>query len=317
MKALLLSIMAAGLLLTFVALEVRAEGEPTTELSPLTPPVVREGDFAVKLGEMVGLGQVTDEVDAESLLTEIGLSPRKGWIADYPVTPVVLGELRAAMIDSSESGRLTITETDALENFDRLALELGLAIDQGSEQEYAEQPIGGPSPQQPAYGESPETENYYMAEGPPVMTYYPPPLPYYSYYDWVPCPFYFSGRHFSGFFIQHNPHMVQKLERHGMHDFSGSMRRPGRLDSRIPDRGFAGERQLPPNAGMRNGREALIGPSRPSQPGGARFSRSFQQGDQDSFRSFSDRDKAGGSFQSFDSPSRGISSPRGGGMGRW
>ena len=55
MRALLLSIMTAGLLVTFVALGVRAEGNPTTVLSPLTPPVVREGDFAVKLGEYGGV----------------------------------------------------------------------------------------------------------------------------------------------------------------------------------------------------------------------------------------------------------------------
>jgi hypothetical protein len=61
---------------------------------PVGQPVVSEGDFAVRLAFALAVVTTEDEVEAESRLGEIGIAPRNGWIADYPVTPDIVAELR-------------------------------------------------------------------------------------------------------------------------------------------------------------------------------------------------------------------------------
>ena len=215
MSAWLFSIIAIAVVLRVFAFEARSEqvpGEADGVLSAIAPPLVREGDFAVKLAEAFDLGEITDEDDAGQLLAAIGLSPRNGWIADYPVTPVILAELREAAIASCESGMLAMTEPEALEAFDRLALDLGLSVDENAE---LDPPADGSLPGEAPYAESPDFHDYYYtSEGPPVMTYYPPPSHYSGYYDWVPYPFYFSRGYYSGFFILHDFHRAHKFDRH-------------------------------------------------------------------------------------------------------
>ena len=46
-----------------------------------------------------------------------------------------------------------------------------------------------------------EIDNYYYDEGPPVVTYYPPPYDYGYLYAWDPFPFWWGGVWFPGFFI--------------------------------------------------------------------------------------------------------------------
>jgi hypothetical protein len=65
---------------------------------PVSAPLVREGDFAIKLNSGLGFGSADDEVEAENRLADAGISPENGWIADYPVTPDVIGELQQAML---------------------------------------------------------------------------------------------------------------------------------------------------------------------------------------------------------------------------
>ncbi len=69
---------------------------------PVAPPIVREGDFAVRLQSACGLGTGSDEIEAETRLGQAGIVPRNGWIADYPVTPDVLGELRQAVANAAD-----------------------------------------------------------------------------------------------------------------------------------------------------------------------------------------------------------------------
>jgi hypothetical protein len=218
MGALLFSIMTVTLVFSMVAVDVEAgqgSAENAAELSPFAPPLVREGDFAVRMAAVLGLGDIEDEDDAGLLLSEIGLSPRNGWIADYPVTPMMLAELREAVIASTTSGKLALSEAEALEAFDRLALELGLSVDETAEREYArQQPADDASAEEDPYRGPSGTQGYYTTEGPPVMTYYPPPSHYYDYYDWVPYPFYFSRSYFSGFFILHDFRRAHKFHHH-------------------------------------------------------------------------------------------------------
>jgi hypothetical protein len=66
MKKLLVSIMIMSAAFLFMAAEAPAVRQADQQLSPVSPPIVREGDFAVRLVEVLGLGQARDEVEAES-----------------------------------------------------------------------------------------------------------------------------------------------------------------------------------------------------------------------------------------------------------
>ena len=81
------------------------EGPP-----PIGGPLVREGDFAVRLLSALDLGTTDDEVEAETRLGEVGIIPRNGWIADYPVTPDVLGELQKAVVDAASSRKIPVEQ---------------------------------------------------------------------------------------------------------------------------------------------------------------------------------------------------------------
>ena len=50
----------------------------------LRSPLIREGDFAIKLVEALKVGQAKSEAEAESILASVGIAPKNGWIADYP-----------------------------------------------------------------------------------------------------------------------------------------------------------------------------------------------------------------------------------------
>ncbi len=84
-----------------------------------------------------------------------------------------------------------MAKDDALKAFQDLTAEFGLAVAPGSG-EYAEnQPQVNPA----------VINNYYNEEGPPAVTYYPPPEDYDYLYAWVPYPFWCSGFFFPGFFV--------------------------------------------------------------------------------------------------------------------
>lgn len=159
---------------------------------PIAQPLVREGDLAFKLVPVLGLGTPADEVEAESTLTSTGIMPRNGWIADYPVTPDIIGEVRASIGEAADSGSLPIGKDSALMAFQNVIKEYGLSVRAAEGQAPAQ------ASNQPA---STTINNYYNTEGPPVVTYFAPP-PYYAYmYTWVPYPFWWASFWYPGFFI--------------------------------------------------------------------------------------------------------------------
>jgi hypothetical protein len=131
------------------------------------------------------------------MLTSAGIAPKNGWIADYPITPIVIGELQDAVTGAADAHKLPIGKDDALKSFQNLTIEFGLAVAPGGPGQYAE---NQPQP------DSAMIDNYYDEEGPPVVTYYPPPWDYYYLYAWVPFPFWWGGFFFSGFFCLHDFH---------------------------------------------------------------------------------------------------------------
>ncbi len=187
-------------------LAVCAQSEQSSkDAPPVSQALVPEGDFAIKLAPTLGLGTPNNEAQAEDMLTSVGIAPKNGWIADYPVTPDIMGELQDAVGTAAESKKLPMGKDDALKAFKDLTAEFGLAVVPGGSGEYAEnQPRPDPT----------VINNYYYEEGPPVVTYYPPPWDYYYLYAWVPYPFWSGRFFFSGFFCLHDFHRVVFVGRH-------------------------------------------------------------------------------------------------------
>jgi hypothetical protein len=150
------------------------------------------------------MGTTEDEAEAIDMLSSVGITPRNGWIANYPVTPDIVGELENTILVAADGRKLPIGKDEALKAFQDLKAEFGLDVASESSDEYAQTRSGG-------YAESPDStviNNYYYDVGPPVVSYYPPPWDYYYLYAWVPYPFWWHGFHFGGFFVLHDFHRV-------------------------------------------------------------------------------------------------------------
>lgn len=183
---------------------VGGSGEEVSQPPPISQALVREGDFALKLAESLKLGKPQGEAEAESMLASAGIAPKNGWIADYPLTPDIIGELEKAVGEAADAKKLPIPKNEALKALRTAVVEFELPIVAEIPDSYTE----GPPPAAPEYTEPGVIDNYYYAEGPPVITYYPPPWDYYYMYAWVPTPFWWSGFYFPGFYILHDFHRV-------------------------------------------------------------------------------------------------------------
>jgi hypothetical protein len=194
-RMLVITLAIAALLLLPAAGHPQADPETAAAAPPVAQPLVREGSFAMSLAKALNIGTPQNEADAESLLASAGIAPKNGWIADYPVTPVVLGELQKAVADASDSHRLGMGKEEALESLQSVADEFGVPV-----------VAAGPGTSSSPYNsENPAViNNYYYIYGPPVVTYYPPPPDYDYLYAWVPYPFWFGGFFFTGFFCLHD-----------------------------------------------------------------------------------------------------------------
>ena len=103
-------------------------GETAKQAPPSAQPLIREGDFAIKLAEALRIGQAKSDAEAESMLASVGIAPRNGWIADYPVTPNVIGELQSAVGGAVDSGKLRMRRNEAITALQNLAAEQGLHV---------------------------------------------------------------------------------------------------------------------------------------------------------------------------------------------
>ncbi|MDA8170540.1 MAG: DUF2950 family protein [Nitrospiraceae bacterium] len=173
-----------------------AQTEQTAAVSnaPISQPLIREGDFAIKLVDALKLGKAADETEAESTLGSAGIAPKNGWIADYPVTPDITGELQASISEAADSGKLPLGRDEALAAFQGVLAGYNLPVKAAAAEEAA----------QPAEANYPDTaviNNYYYNEGPPVVTYYAPPPDYAYLYTWVPYPFWWWNFWYPGFFV--------------------------------------------------------------------------------------------------------------------
>jgi hypothetical protein len=200
---------ASGLLL-MSSLAI-AQSEPATEEQPpIAQPLVREGDFAVKLSAALKLGTVTSEAEAETVLGSVGIVPKNGWIADYPVTPDILGELQASISDAATAGKLAMGKEAAMKAAQEVSSGYNLSM-----QTDAIVPQGSTPPVATNYPDSPVINNYYYDEGPPVVTYYAPPPDYAYMYTWVPYPFWWWDFWYPGYFMLVDFHVRVHGHGHG------------------------------------------------------------------------------------------------------
>jgi hypothetical protein len=202
MKKLIIIAISATLLLmpSFVFSQT---GQMTTGAPPIAQSLVREGDLAIKLVEALKIGTARTEAEAETILGSSGIAPKNGWIADYPVTPDIIGELQNAIGGAADAGKLPMEKDEALKAFQDLSASLDLPIVAETSGSYTG------SETRKSYGRYSDPtviNNYYYTEGPPVVTYYPPPWDYHYLYSWVPWPFWYHGFPFHGFFVLRHFH---------------------------------------------------------------------------------------------------------------
>lgn len=196
-------------LILLVPAILQAESERQPEQATVAPPpieqeLVREGSFAVKLASELGIASTEDEAEAESRLAEAGIAPGNGWIADYPVTPDIVSELREAVNSASDTPKLPMGQKEAQMKFDAVVAGFNLhTMPYSGEKKYRGAPAGAQN-----YPDPEAIEGYYDEEGPPVVTYYVPPPAYYYLYSWVPYPFWWFGFWFPGFFILNDFHRI-------------------------------------------------------------------------------------------------------------
>ncbi|HXW68934.1 MAG TPA: hypothetical protein VEJ88_04950 [Dissulfurispiraceae bacterium] len=195
MKSLLifLSILIAFALIP--ALSNAQTDQPSAANTLLAPALIREGDLAVALAEGLKLGAPKNEAEAEDELNSAGISPRNGWIADYPATPDIIGELQASISAAADSGKLGVGREAALKTFQQVLSGDNLPVN-------ADLTGNGPAETAaPNYPDTSAIDNYYADEGPPVVSYYAPPADYAYLYSWVPYPFWWEDFWFPGFFV--------------------------------------------------------------------------------------------------------------------
>ena len=180
--------------------------EGQTQPPPVTAPIVREGELAMKLAEALKLGQPLSETEAESMLGSAGIAPRNGWIADYPVTPDIVGELRDSVGYAAQAKTISMDRDSALQTLENVQTSLNISVEPApAGQTYPPEE----TPEVSAGGYPDQTiinNSYYDMQEPPIVTYYSPPPDYYSLYSWVPYPFWWSGFWFGGFYILHDFH---------------------------------------------------------------------------------------------------------------
>ncbi len=207
-RVLVILLVAAGLVLAPCAGSVNAQSS-TSRRPPIEQPLVSEGEFAVELATALNLASSHDEAAAENSLAAINIAPRNGWISNYPMTPDIIAEVRQSTARSASSGSLSISEADAVRTVDSVSIAMKLPIKVAGEKYTDESSPGSkyqsssaaPPPEVSEYETPADVEQYYDENGPPIVSYYPPPWEYDYLYAWVPWPFWWDEFGFGGYFI--------------------------------------------------------------------------------------------------------------------
>jgi hypothetical protein len=77
------------------------------------------------------------------MLGTIGIEPKNGWIAGYPVSPVVIGEIKKGVAAAADAGKLEMGKDQALKAVENLEANFGLNVIPGAAPAFATQTIPG------------------------------------------------------------------------------------------------------------------------------------------------------------------------------
>src|SRR4030067_2782442 len=124
MKKVLALLSTAIMFLLLPVISAQAD-QSSLQPPPVSQPLVREGDFAISLANVLKIGEVSDEAQAESMLTAVGVAPKNGWIADYPVTPDILGEIEDSICLAAGSGYLGMNKGEAANALNKVSEDCG------------------------------------------------------------------------------------------------------------------------------------------------------------------------------------------------
>lgn len=210
---LIIALIAGTLLFPTMA---AAQNEPLAyaEEQTMAPSVVRQGDFALRLVTALNLPASEDEAAAARALTALGIQPAGGWVADQPMTPRIVAELRDAVVAAVVAGRLVMDLDAAMRAFTELVAEFGLPLPADQAPGYASG--GAPVSTYAPYCNGTAFDYYYGSFGAPIYTYCRPPPAYFYLYSWVPYSFYWHRQVFAGFFILKHVDGIPRA-RHGVH----------------------------------------------------------------------------------------------------
>jgi hypothetical protein len=118
----------------------------STSTPPVAQPLVPEGVLAIQLFEALKIGQAQDEAQAESMLSAIGIEPKNGWIAGYPVTPPVINEIEKGVATAADAGKFRMGKDQALKVVGDLKAKLGLNVSTGAAPQSADQTVPSGQP---------------------------------------------------------------------------------------------------------------------------------------------------------------------------
>jgi|GEM_PF-3378443 len=218
----LLGVLLAAVMLLFPYVAYAEYETQARQASPIHPTLVHEGEFAIPLVEALEMGVVESEEEAVHRLIDADIEPTNGWIADYPMTPQIVGELATAIAAAAESNKMEMSREAALEAFNILVLEFGLSIPGDLGPEYAD---GSPVIDSPKC-EYEAIKHYYDEYGPPVLTYCRPPYRYDSMYRWVPYDSWWYGYRYPGYYFLHSFHYTIRIGHHRHRNQQGHQHRP-------------------------------------------------------------------------------------------
>jgi len=174
---------------------------------PVTPAVLGELDQDISdAGD-----QAKISLSKEQALKRVNeLKARLGFQinSSHAIPPAAAQTPRPAAVSSIYSYRDNAGALHYTDNFDSIPPEFqaqAKVISQTTQSAAPPPPAGnGYSPQYTAVPDPNAIYNYYQTQGPPVVTYYAPPEPYYYLYSWAPYPFWSSGYYFPGYFVLNN-----------------------------------------------------------------------------------------------------------------
>jgi len=185
----LIAAITIGSLLSITVISYAQPEQNVQKVPSMSQPLVREGKFAIELVEVLRLGTAKNEAEAENMLASAGIAPKNGWIAHYPLTPDIIGEVRKSISVALDSGKIAMKKDEAL-------MAVQVLID--NQWRLAAAP---PKEQAREYGDRPPTvyegyDPYYNPE-----PYY---SPYYPYY--YPYPYYYGGYYYPYPYLYPSPY---------------------------------------------------------------------------------------------------------------